>query len=154
MFLGNFEQGGKMVIDGVTVTISNPLLRSSLLASTPPAPNLQYLALARGESGYLVHPIGSAPSFDHQLAFTWQDGPQSRVWKGESKIINLSFIGLPDQQHQRLRIGQSFWVIPKQGKWEAIAKSGEAAPAEAAGALTVSADFYCAAGPEFFEPCP
>lgn len=150
---GHFEQGGRQDLEGIRVTIKKILMTAPLRESSPGSEQLSYLALGKGKRGFLVHKLTSSPGFDHIVAFEWQKGPNIQDWHNANEPVSLMFPERSDLQASRLRADQSFWVVPHQGRFQAMAKTSEPMPLEAVGLITITDDFYCAEGPDFFERC-
>lgn len=63
LFAGHFERGGKSMLNNVTVKVEKMMLSKDLATDTDD--NGQYFFIkTKGKSGFLVHRIVAAPSFD------------------------------------------------------------------------------------------
>lgn len=161
LYKGNFEQGGKVVLSNVTVTVEENLYTTQLSKSTAAAEALTYIPVETADSSYLVHQISAPNNFDHIVQIEWlnKTGNSSADFPStvdETSPINveplpvkqeivLKTFSVADKEANRLSAGQYF-SVSEDGT---IAESATATGA----AFRVVSDFYCTQGPDFYNLC-
>ena len=128
MHRGNFEQGGPVVLSGVTVTVKDVTYKAQLSTATQALSELTYLPIITEAGAYLAHKISGPNNFDHIVQVTW-DGPA---------IAELVLDGVSDSAASRLKAGQVLTVGHADGQTTTV---------------KVISDFYCTPGPDFFGDC-
>lgn len=138
LYKGNFEDGGKVILANVTVTVDEVLFSSQLKKTNAALKQLTYIPLETPEASYLVHQITAPQNFDHIVQIQWITEPVS----GSTTLRSFP---LTDRESNRLRVGQSF-TVSEDGT---ITESESATDAS----FKVVADFYCTQGPDFYNLC-
>jgi hypothetical protein len=139
LYKGNFEQGGKIVLSNVTVTVEENLYTTQLSKSTPAAGALNYIPVETSDSSYLVHQISAPNNFDHIVQIEWLNKTAT------VSPLELKSFPLADKEANRLTAGQYF-SVSDDGTIEEIASAAGAT-------FRVVSDFYCTQGPDFYNLC-
>ncbi len=141
LFLGNFEDGGKEILSGITVRVEKVLEVHHLSPDNVALTSLNYYLVQDGKTGYLVHQISAPDNFDQIIAV---DMPAQFSLPASEKlpVLNLEYA---DNLDTKLKNGQSFTLTP-EGKLIQNSMPG-------ASTLNVKSAFYCTVGPDFFNRC-
>lgn len=166
IYRGSFEQGGRVIASGVTVTVESVDYQARLSKATAPAASLQYLTLNDGDSSFLAHKITAPNNFDHIVQIKWlnqkslpTENLPTNIEVTNNTIKNTSDLleALPvedtftksfaakDRLTSRLQAGQLFTVAADGSIEEALS--------EDTASFEVVSDFYCTQGPDFYNPC-
>jgi len=137
VFEGNFEDGGKPVLEGVTARIDE-VLHSHHLADNQAAPaGLEYLLYGDRQDAYLVHPIaGGTAGFDQILHVGLGQAQISEEELAQGVLVRLP--GRPNEVGARLKDGES-------GVSAVEASDGDALE------LSVKKELSCLVGPHFMH---
>lgn len=136
VFEGNFEDGGKPILEGVTARIEE-VLDSRHLADSAPAPQeLEYWLYGARQDAYLVHPIaGGSAGFDQILHVDLQ---QANVTDGElQEGVLVRLPGRPNDVNSRLKDGET--------AVRGVEADGDALE------LSVKKELSCLVGPHFMH---
>lgn len=134
VFEGNFEDGGKPVLEGVTAHIEE-VLHSHHLADSQTAPaGLDYWLYGDRTDAYLVHPIaGGTAGFDQILHVGLDQAQVSDQELAQGVLVCLP--GRPNEVSARLKDGET--VV------NAVEADGDAVE------LSVKKELSCLVGPHF-----
>ena len=105
LYQGNFEQGGRPILEDVQVEVEH-IMRSEHLQSDSQGPaDLQYWLCGKPEDTYLVHRIQGDSGFDQILKVDCQGLQVSPQELAEGVLIQVP--GRPNSLANRLRQGES-----------------------------------------------
>jgi hypothetical protein len=131
VFLGNFEDGGRLLSRDVVVDVNEVVFQEELLPSLPAATTLSYLVLGDSSESFLVHRIGGprrdgAPNFDEIVSVT------SSAVSGDAGASQGSFVTLGPSDAVAHRLGAGSGTV----------------------GFTVKTNISCLVGPDFVDACP
>ncbi|MBN9414567.1 MAG: hypothetical protein J0I12_03970 [Candidatus Eremiobacteraeota bacterium] len=136
VYEGNFEDGGKPVLEGVTARIDEVLHSHHLSDGQAGAPGLEYVLYGQREDAYLVHPIaGGAAGFDQILHVDVQNARISDEELQRGVLVQLP--GRMNSVENRLRDGETGVA--------AVEADGDALQ------LSVKKELSCLVGPHFMH---
>ncbi|MBC7531857.1 MAG: hypothetical protein H7318_09780 [Oligoflexus sp.] len=150
LYKGNFEDGGRVILSNVTVTVDEILYKSQLKKTSEALEQLTYIPVDTAEASYLVHQITAPQNFDHIVQIQWLNEPAFNSVANNTTIVSpvkptLRSFPLTDKESNRLQVGQYFTVSEDGTITEALTAT------EAS--FKVVADFYCTQGPDFYNLC-
>ena len=135
VYEGNFEDGGKPVLEGVTAHIDEVLHSHHLSNQQEARPELEYWLYGDRQDAYLVHPIaGGTAGFDQILHVDLKEAKVSDQELEQGVLVRLP--GRPNEVHSRLKDGDSGVRALEAGDGDALE-------------LSVKKELSCLVGPHF-----
>lgn len=142
LYQGNFEDGGKELLQGITVKVDKVLTVDNLNPANKALSFLSYTLLKDGTSSYLVHKITAPDNFDQILEVKWLNKDAELTVQS----LQVLTIKVADTLAGSLNQGQT-WTLTPDGT---LTENQDSAKAD----LSIVSSFYCTVGPDFFQSCP
>ena len=137
VYEGNFEDGGKPMLEGVTARIDEVLHSHHLSDAQPAKPELEYMLYGSNQDAYLVHPIaGGTAGFDQVLHVDLKNARISEAELERGVLVQLP--GRLNAVETRLRDGEAGVAALEAGDGDALE-------------FSVKKELSCLVGPHFMH---